>query len=148
MFAYLFYSKVLFTMFRFSSFNFIEFYSIFWKFITICKHLPFLIKRWSAAKHIYKHFEYRTQRAKIQDLSDLIFSSLLYWSVCLDEWKCKGFFFVNYIVSFCDISNKKKTHQIISQQKSIGYLVHKSKYICNLYRNFECQKINQIREKD
>lgn len=69
--------------------------------------MPFLIKRWCAAKHIYTHFEYRTKRAKIQDLSDLIFSSLLYLSVCLDELKCKGFPFVNYIVSYCDISNEK-----------------------------------------
>lgn len=128
MFAFLFYSKVLFTKFRFSSSNFTE--SIFWKFITICRHFTCLIKN-GIQLNLYRLLEFRTKRAKMQNFTDLlmIFSALLQLSVCLFELKCKGFFLVKkYIVSYCDIiSNEKQSkHQIISQQKLNGYLVHKS----------------------
>lgn len=118
MFAFLFYSKVLFTKFRFSSSNFTE--SIFWKFITICRHFTCLIKN-GMQQILYRLLEFRTKRAKIQNFTDLlmIFSALLQLSVCLFELKCKGFFVKKYIVCYCDIiSNEKQSkHQIISQQK-------------------------------
>lgn len=83
-------------------------------------------------QNLYRLLEFRTKRAKIQNFTDLlrIFSALLQLSVCLFELKYKGFFFLvkKYIVSYCDIiSNEKQSkHQIISQQKLNGYLVHKS----------------------
>lgn len=82
-------------------------------------------------QNLYRLLEFRTKRAKIQNFTDLlmIFSALLQLSVCLFELKCKGFFWLRSILLVIVISyqtKKQSKHQIKSQQKLNGYLVHKS----------------------
>lgn len=121
MFAFLFYSKVLFTRFRFSSSNFTE--SIFWKFITICRYFTCLIKN-GMQQNLYRLLEFRTKRAKIQNFTDLlmIFSALLQLSVCLFELKCKGFFWLRSILLVIVISYQTKNNPNIKLYLSKNWM--------------------------